>query len=279
LSGKKRIHELAKEWGLSTKDLVARLDRLGIRNKRSQSSLKDDEVARVRDALGLREKAAVAIGAERVVEERVVTEKDASEEQLVTSRERVVENRVGQNLIRRRTKKVEELKREDIPLAVPAAMPPLEPVEMPPVPSAGTVWSAPVETREVPPAPVVATASAAPNAEHAPEPPPAAAARPAAASVEAPPVSVPVKTPATAAAPEAPARPAPASMPPTMSGTDAPQTVRVLGKIDLKKAMPPRPGPRRTTPAERPGTVARPDPNLAVPPDQLSRGTDAGRKK
>jgi translation initiation factor IF-2 len=278
LSGKKRIHELAKEWGLSTKDLVARLDRLGIRNKRSQSSLKDDEVARVRDALGLREKAAVAIGAERVVEERVVTEKDASEEQLVTSRERVVENRVGQNLIRRRTKKVEEIKREDIPLAVPAAMPPLEPVEMPPMPSAGTVWSAPVEAREVPPAPVVATPSA-PETERARESNPAAEARPAAAPVEAPPVRAPVETPATAAAPEAPARPAPASMPPTMSGTDAPQTVRVLGKIDLKKAMPPRPGPRRTTPAERPGTVARPDPNLAVPPDQLSRTTDAGRKK
>src|SRR5437773_736242 len=49
----KRIHELAKEWSVQPKDLVAGLEKLGIRGKRSQSSLTDEEVQRVRETLGL----------------------------------------------------------------------------------------------------------------------------------------------------------------------------------------------------------------------------------
>ena len=113
-SSKKRIHELAKEWNVPPKDVLAKIERLGIRNKKSQSSLSDDQIARVREALGLRDKAAVTIGTERIVSERVVTEKDATEEQMVTSREQVVENRVRANVIRRRTQRVEVLKREEI---------------------------------------------------------------------------------------------------------------------------------------------------------------------
>ena len=41
----KRIHELAKEWAVQPKDLLAGLEKLGIRGKRSQSSLTDEEVA------------------------------------------------------------------------------------------------------------------------------------------------------------------------------------------------------------------------------------------
>ncbi len=118
---KKRIHELAKDWDVPTKDVLAKLERLGIRNKKSQSSLSDEQIAQVRAALGLRDKATVTIGAERVVAERVVTEKDAAEEQMVTSREQVVENRVRANVIRRRTTRVEVLKREEIPLPPPEA--------------------------------------------------------------------------------------------------------------------------------------------------------------
>src|SRR5262250_507909 len=99
LISKKRIHELAKDWNVSTKDVLAKIERLGIRNKKSQSSLTDEQIAKVREALGLRDKASVTIGAERVIAERVVTEKDASEEQMVTSREQVVENRVRANVI------------------------------------------------------------------------------------------------------------------------------------------------------------------------------------
>src|SRR6185369_10728770 len=114
-----RIHELAKDWNVPAKDVLAKIERLGIRNKKSQSSLSDDQIARVREALGLRDKAAVTIGTERIVSERVVTERDASEEQMVTSREQVVENRVKANVIRRRTQRVEVLKREEIPLPSP----------------------------------------------------------------------------------------------------------------------------------------------------------------
>jgi translation initiation factor IF-2 len=64
---KKRIHELAKEWDVSVKDVLAKIEKLGIRNKKSQSSLSDEQIPRVREALGLRDKASVAIGTERVV--------------------------------------------------------------------------------------------------------------------------------------------------------------------------------------------------------------------
>lgn len=295
MSGKKRVHELAKEWGLATKDLVARLERLGIRSKKSQSSLNDDQVARVRDALGLREKAAVTIGAERVVEERVVTQ--ASEEQLVTAREQVVENRVRANVIRRRTTRVEVLKREEIPAAADPVMLPLEPVEMPPVPSAGAAWSAPVAAKKAPKpaakAPVAPVETATPAEVAAPAEPdaPATTAPPTPIETEAPAPSPPggavPAAPAASAESAAPKVESPAAeskvaatgtAPPLIEG-EGPQTVRVLGKIDLKKAMPPRPSPRRGATADRPGATTQQDPNLAVPPDQLSRGTDAARKK
>ena len=66
----KRIHELAKEWDVQPKDLVAGLEKLGIRGKRSQSSLTDEEVQRVREALGLVPRPTVAVGTERVVASR-----------------------------------------------------------------------------------------------------------------------------------------------------------------------------------------------------------------
>src|SRR5207237_8644629 len=83
----KRIHELAREWNVQPKDLVAGLEKLGIRGKRSQSSLTDEEVQRVREALGLVPRPTVAVGTERVVAERVVTERDAGGGHLVTARQ------------------------------------------------------------------------------------------------------------------------------------------------------------------------------------------------
>src|ERR1051325_10650757 len=43
---KTRVSVLAKELGLELKDFTAHLDKLGIRGKKSQSTLEDDEVAR-----------------------------------------------------------------------------------------------------------------------------------------------------------------------------------------------------------------------------------------
>src|SRR2546429_1145191 len=72
----KRIHELAKEWDVQPKDLMAGLEKLGIPGKRSQSSLTDEEVQRVREALGLVPRPTGAGGTQRGVAERGVTARD-----------------------------------------------------------------------------------------------------------------------------------------------------------------------------------------------------------
>jgi hypothetical protein len=41
---RKRIHELAKELGWDAKELVGKLEKAGIHNKRTQSSLTDEEI-------------------------------------------------------------------------------------------------------------------------------------------------------------------------------------------------------------------------------------------
>src|SRR5947209_1401147 len=114
----KRIHELAKDWGVAPKDILARAEKLGLRGKRSQSSLTDEEAERLKDDLGLSPRPAVPLGTGRVVSERVVTERDSGADQLVTAREQTTETRLRANVIRRRTAR-EVLKREELPPAPP----------------------------------------------------------------------------------------------------------------------------------------------------------------
>ena len=90
---RKRVHELSKEWNVDPKDLIAKLEKLGIHGKRSQSSLTDDEVERLRIEHGTEEKPSVTVGDERVVEG--------------IEGQTVVERRVKTNVIRRRTTRVE----------------------------------------------------------------------------------------------------------------------------------------------------------------------------
>jgi len=90
---RKRIHELSREWNVEAKDLVAKLEKLGIHGKRSQSSLTDDEVERLRVEFGADEKPSVTVGDERVLEG--------------IEGETVVERRVRTNVIRRRTTRIE----------------------------------------------------------------------------------------------------------------------------------------------------------------------------
>src|ERR671911_113567 len=104
--GKTRVHLLAKEMGIETKDLIAQLDRLGIRGRKAQSSLEDDEVARLRAALAAQEKPQVHVGEEKVVADRVVSAGDESLGE-IRARETIVERRVRANVIRRRTSRVE----------------------------------------------------------------------------------------------------------------------------------------------------------------------------
>src|ERR687892_1999688 len=109
--GKTRVHLLAKELGIETKDLIAQLDKLGIRGRKAQSALEDDEVARVKAALAGLEKPHVHIGEEKVVADRVVTAENESLGE-IQARETVVERRVRANVIRRRTSRVEVEKPE-----------------------------------------------------------------------------------------------------------------------------------------------------------------------
>jgi translation initiation factor IF-2 len=277
LIGKKRIHELAKEWDVAVKDVLAKVERLGIRNKKSQSSLTDDQIARVREAMGLRDKASVTIGAERVVAERVVTSKDASEDQLVTAREQVVENRVGTNVIRRRTQRVEVIKREEIPVAPPSdAMPSFSPVDVPVIESTAVDWPHPAEASIAEPEPALpdvaeieeeflnASAAAAAAEEEAPVVP--------AEPLEAEPSPIEASAVEPAAAPASSVR-----------REDEPQQVRVLGRIDLKKAAapPPRVPARRTeSPATaRPQQPGAPSPTEAPKSKENEFAKKSGKKR
>src|SRR5207249_55485 len=124
------IHELAKEWAVAPKDLLTAVEKAGIRGKKSQSSLTDDEVLRIKDILGLSPRPAEPVGTERVVAERVVTERDSSAEQMVTAREQTTETRLRAGVIRRRTAR-EVLEPEELPPTVPVDWPP-EDVPPPP---------------------------------------------------------------------------------------------------------------------------------------------------
>jgi translation initiation factor IF-2 len=104
--GKMRVHLLAKELEIETKELIAQLERLGIRGRKAQSSLEDEEVTRLRAALATQEKPHVHVGEEKVVADRVVTADDQSSGE-IQARETIVERRVRANVIRRRTSRVE----------------------------------------------------------------------------------------------------------------------------------------------------------------------------
>lgn len=216
----RRVHELAKEWGLEPKDLTVRLEKIGLRNKRAQSSLSDEEVQRAAEELGFVEKPQVTIGGERVV--------------VGETGNAVVERRVGTKVIRRRAAATPESEPglleplESIgvqgevlqafgapeplpePYEVPPPLPPMpEPLIEEPAPE-------PVHVEEV------ASAPAAETPAETPPPPPVVARPPAPAP---PPPRPPVKTPVVERT-IAPAEPS----------LDRPFGPKVLGRIDLKKA-------------------------------------------
>src|SRR6266404_6599082 len=87
MSAKKRVSEYAKEWGVDTKEIVAKFDKLGMRGRKAQSTVTEEEAERVHEELGLATKPTISVGGERVVEGAGHT---------------MVERRVGTNVIRRR---------------------------------------------------------------------------------------------------------------------------------------------------------------------------------
>jgi translation initiation factor IF-2 len=197
---RKRIHELAKEWNVDLKDFVAKLEKLGIKNKRAQSSLTDEEVDRVREEMAVGERPSVAVGDERVV--------TGSEGQTV------VERRVRTNLIRRRTTRAEST------FGAGFGEGPLSEASPVPLPTeAFESFMAPEPLPEAPPLPAPEETQAAP----------------AVVPAEAVPAAT---TPAEAGVPEGTATPAPPPAEP-LSPFDTLRGPRVLGRIDLKKTEAP----------------------------------------
>ena len=105
---RKRIHEFAKEWEVESRQIIAALTTMNVRGKKSQSTLSEQEADDVRQALGLSPTPTLALGEEKVVAARVVTELDQQKDHVVAAREEVSENRIRPNVIRRR-KRVEVL--------------------------------------------------------------------------------------------------------------------------------------------------------------------------
>ncbi len=105
---RKRIHELAKEWGVETRQILTQLEAQGIHGKKSQSTLSEQEADAAQQALQSPPVAPLVLGEEKVVAERVVTELDQQKEHAVAAREEIRENRIRPNVIRRR-KRVEVL--------------------------------------------------------------------------------------------------------------------------------------------------------------------------
>ena len=159
--GKTRVHLLAKELGVETKDIIAQLDKLGMRGRKAQSALEDDEVARVRSALVAQERPQVHVGEEKIVADRVVKTEEEGEGG-AEARETVIERRVRANVIRRRVNRT-EVAPTDIPQfaadvaetvvepspAIRESAPPTPeavPPETTPDIEAPSEWSEPIET-------------------------------------------------------------------------------------------------------------------------------------
>jgi translation initiation factor IF-2 len=244
--GKTRVHLLAKELGIETKDLIAQLDKLGMRGRKAQSALEDDEVGRVRAALAAQEKPQVHVGEEKVVVDRVVQSEDEAHI-ASAARETIVERRVATNVIRRRTSRIEVPQEEKIPPITDAAK------EEPAAPElsaeeSGLAALAPAEVVESPVAPP-ADSEETPAAPEPAETLEAVAEEEAAVFLEAvaPPAAAKAEPPLQtgAAAPELAAQP------------EAPRGARILGRIDLKQTM-------RVEPAPTP-VLRRPSPGGAQP--------------
>jgi translation initiation factor IF-2 len=208
---RKRVHELAKDYGIEAKVLLDKLEKLGIRNKRSQSSLTDDEVDRIKADLATEEKPSIAVGDERVVQE--------------TEGQTVVERRVRTNVIRRRTTRTEAPHEPESPL-------PFEPLPTP---------SEAFESFES-----FAMPEPLPESLPEPVPPPAGASAP-----MTPPAAEPVLEAVRPAPepPPPPPPPVPAA-PPQPLPIQEMRGPRVLGRIDLRKLETPAAPVRREAPTE-----------------------------
>jgi translation initiation factor IF-2 len=240
--GKTRVHLLAKELGIETKDLIAQLDRLGMRGRKAQSALEDDEVARVRAALAGQERPQVHVGEEKVVADRVVTAEDEKLGEF-QARETVVERRVRANVIRRRTSRVEVVPQAGEKPQVEAE----HRAEEPPAGEFDQTSEPTLPVEELPePAPEIETVEEFPAdiEQHFPEQ-----------------VTLAEETPVKAAAVSAAQAEESAVQPgaeakPVALPEEAPRGARVLGRIDLRRTIRVEPAPTPLLRRPAPGVPA-----------------------
>jgi len=235
--GKTRVHLLAKELGIETKDLIAQLDRLGLRGRKAQSALEDDEVARVRSALAAQERPQVHVGEEKIVADRMVKTEDEAHHS-AEARETVVERRVRANVIRRRVNRT-ELPSAEVPPAPEPVAPAHVEASAEPEPAVPTIEEIPIE--EFPPLEADEGISAAPETPVEAEPSAAVEKAPLTSGQRI--VQPEAEKPQVAAQTQQPATP------------EAPRGARILGRIDLKQTMriEPAPTPVRRPPGAVPG--------------------------
>src|SRR5688572_30377492 len=230
--GKMRVHLLAKELEMETKDLVAQLERLGIRGRKAQSPLEDEEVTRVRAALAAQEKPHVHVGEEKVVADRVVTADDESLGE-IQARETIVERRVRANVIRRRTSRVEvstEAHEADSSEAEPVSAP----IPQPSGDFADLAATMP-SYEDDSALSAIAPESDVSHHEEAEEAPGEIAEPISAEEKQAQPVPVQDRQPVSA--PPATPPPAQTAVAPAAAPKEAPRGARVLGRIDLKRTV------------------------------------------
>ncbi len=248
--GKTRVHLLAKELEIETKDLIVQLDRLGIRGRKAQSALEDDEVARVRAALAAQEKPQVHVGEEKIVADRMVKTDDEGQRG-TEAHETVVERRVRANVIRRRVNRVEVAPTEagevtETPLAEP-------PVFEPAVSPAG-VDEIPLEV----------SSEAEPHSE-----------TPGPLETEREPEPQPESMEGRAAEP-APAAPGIAAETAQPVQPELPRGARILGRIDLKQTVRVEPAP--TPVLRRPVGATPAQPSARVAETVLAPGAEGEQK-
>jgi translation initiation factor IF-2 len=130
---RKRIQELAKEWGVTPQAILAQLEKIGISRKTVQSSLSEDEMEKVKVRLGLTPAPPPVVGKERLVSERVIVRQAEGAAQSITTKEQVIESQVRTGVIRRRTTRI-EVPQEEVPEpSAPFAVTPPVAFELAPV--------------------------------------------------------------------------------------------------------------------------------------------------
>lgn len=100
---KRRISQYAKEWGVKSKAVIERLEKMGVKGKRAQSGIEDSEAERVRHEMGLDAKDVAVVTGETT--EQVLEVKEDGGGGRVTALDTVTRKRLKGGSVLRRTRR------------------------------------------------------------------------------------------------------------------------------------------------------------------------------